>query len=252
MTKPSLQRWTVVVTRPCDEAGSICEAITKAGGEPLAIPVLRISPSKDLQKFEAQVSAHSIADVQIFVSQHAASSVSEQWRQQDIAVTGKLFAVGLTTASQLSQFGHIGIPNDGEFTSEGLLKIADLQEVADTNIAIYRGQSGRETLKQVLQSRGAKVTYIEAYQRLKITDPIEGTMVAKLANAKQLVVLCTSVATGIGLTERVTQVRTQLLGDAKLVVPSERVKQALGAYYSDITVANSAMDEDMLAAIQSF
>ncbi len=239
----------MVITRPSNQSSVIYDLVRKAGGEGLAIPVLDILPAKNQARFAAEVKRNLCADFHIFVSQHAAKEISMQWYQQQIGATGELIAVGQSTASRLEGISEVTIPSDGEYTSEGVLKLSALQNLANKHVIIYRGQSGRETLKQQLQRRGATVTYVEAYQRRSICTSIEAKKLEKLRSAKQLAVLCTSVQSGQGLATRLTYTKESLPNTAKVIVPSERVKLALDEYFPDILVADSAMDEAMLAAI---
>ena len=143
----------MVITRPSSQSAALCDLVRKAGGEGLAIPVLDILPAKNQARFATEVKRNLCADFHIFVSQHAAKEVSMQWHQQQISVTGDLIAVGQSTASQLKEIGEVTIPSDGEYTSEGVLKLSALQKLANKHVVIYRGQSGRETLKQQLQRK---------------------------------------------------------------------------------------------------
>ena len=50
--------------------------------------------------------------------------------------------------------------------SEGLLSLTELLDVQDKNVVIFRGNGGREHIATTLEHRGAKVSYIESYQRV--------------------------------------------------------------------------------------
>lgn len=49
--------------------------------------------------------------------------------------------------------------------SEGLLSLPALQAVTGQRFLVFRGQGGRELLRETLQARGARVSVIELYRR---------------------------------------------------------------------------------------
>jgi uroporphyrinogen-III synthase len=48
-----------------------------------------------------------------------------------------------------------------------LLALAELRSVRGETIIVFRGEGGRERLKDVLESRGARVIYAECYRRVR-------------------------------------------------------------------------------------
>lgn len=80
---------------------------------------------------------------------------------------GQVFAVGKATKKALQSLGvsHIITPN--QENSEGLLALpALIQDITGKTITIVRGDGGREHLADTLIGRGAKVSYLESYQRV--------------------------------------------------------------------------------------
>ena len=81
------------------------------------------------------------------------------WKSSCVIAVGKkthnaLLNLGINSISPLQQ------------DSEGLLTLSQLQLVKNRDVIIVRGDGGRELIAESLKERGAKVQYIEAYQRL--------------------------------------------------------------------------------------
>jgi uroporphyrinogen-III synthase len=80
----------------------------------------------------------------------------------------KVAAIGYATATQLRNSGFEEVISPSErFDSEALLACPELQDIGGRNIIVFRGEGGREKLKEGLEARGARVTYAECYRREK-------------------------------------------------------------------------------------
>lgn len=81
------------------------------------------------------------------------------------------FAVGPSSGAILAaQQFPVVLPK--QTNSEGLLALAQLQQVTNKQVLLLKGQGGRQTLSQVLQQRGAKVTELALYQRRPLARPL--------------------------------------------------------------------------------
>jgi uroporphyrinogen-III synthase len=104
----------------------------------------------------------------IFVSSNAATIgsdwIDQYWPQFPQGV--ELIALGPATSHVLTdRLGcQVILPSTG-ITSEDVLKLPQLESLAEAKIAIFRGSGGRELLAETLRSRGAAVEYIEVYGR---------------------------------------------------------------------------------------
>jgi len=83
------------------------------------------------------------------------------------------FAVGNATKQALLAIGVTQVlsPPPQQEHSEGLLKLAELADVNDKKVVIFRGNGGREHIANGLSQRGAKVSYLESYLRVWRTLP---------------------------------------------------------------------------------
>jgi len=159
----------VAVTRPIDQAESLCEAIQRHGGDAISFPLLAISPLDDYHKFENVITDLERADWAIFISTNAVNQSLPRILKKFgcIPENLKFAAIGHQTAKELSLYGihQVLIPHT-RFDSETLLALAEMQDVKNKNIIIFRGVGGREVLADTLKSRGANVTFAESYHRV--------------------------------------------------------------------------------------
>jgi uroporphyrinogen-III synthase len=161
-----LQGLSVLVTRPANRAGSLCELIEQHHGRPIRFPAMEIAPAPDAEQVRSDLTRVSQADLLVFVSVnavHYAFPLLPDMLPADLAIA----AVGRATARKLTEYGLDPdfLPRDG-YDSEGLLALDGLQDMQGKQIVIVRGIGGRSKLKDELERRGARVDYAEVYQRL--------------------------------------------------------------------------------------
>ena len=152
----------IVLTRPRDQTRSLARKIEAAGGRPILFPALEIwarSPSAESRELL------SGADKAIFISANAVE-FGLRFAGAGLPAHVLIGAIGQATAMALREqgYGNIIVAQAG-FDSEALLATPQMQAVSGERIVIFRGVGGRETLRNVLCQRGAKVEYIECYER---------------------------------------------------------------------------------------
>ena len=159
----------VAVTRPVDQAASICEAIVHHGGKALLFPLIAISPLQDYSEFDQAISALAHADWAIFISTNAVDNALPRIIKKfgNVPENLKVAAIGHQTAKALAVYGiHKVLTPQTRFDSETLLALAEMQDVANKSIIIFRGVGGRDVLADSLKVRGANVTFAECYRRI--------------------------------------------------------------------------------------
>lgn len=163
-----LQNLHVAVTRPADQAQSLCEAINLHGGHAIPFPLLAVTALADYQAFERQISSLPSTDWAIFISSNAVDFAMPHVLKKfgSIPANLKFAAIGQQTAKALAQYGiqNILMPQT-RFDSESLLALVEMQHVAGKTIAIFRGVGGRELMADTLKARGANVYFAESYRR---------------------------------------------------------------------------------------
>lgn len=159
----------VVVTRPAHQAGALAELIEQAGGRAILFPALEIFDAQDMGPLSAVIDRLERFDLAIFISPNAVGKAMNLIRARRGWPPGlRCAAVGKGSCKALARFGidNVLVPQD-RFDSEGLLALPELQEMAGKRVAIFRGEGGRELLREELTRRGADLTVVECYRRGK-------------------------------------------------------------------------------------
>jgi uroporphyrinogen-III synthase len=173
---PALHGLRVLVTRPADQAGPLCRLIIEAGGEALRLPTLEIRDPdpRDAARLIAVIEALEGYDLAVFISVNAVTRGMEfiQARRAWPA-TVKVATVGASSAQALARCGlNVDLVPAHQFNSEALLALEELQDMRGKRVVIFRGNGGRDVLRDALIQRGAAVEYVEVYRRVcPVVDP---------------------------------------------------------------------------------
>jgi uroporphyrinogen-III synthase len=160
-----LKERTIVVTRPAHQAQALYKQITAWGGRCLVFPSLIITPLVDLPQLNPIFHAAPPIDKFIFTSANAVTAVMPYWPAQK---PWSVFAIGPGTAQALAASSITAqLPKDGEYSSEGLLRLPALQSVSQQKIVIFSGLGGKDLLEKMLTAKGAHVQKIAVYQRVR-------------------------------------------------------------------------------------
>lgn len=215
----------VWLTRPAHQAAEWAAGLEAAGAVVDVEPLLDIAPPDDEATARAALAAAERADVIIATSPNA---VRAAWRlRPDFAPTGRLCAVGDATGAALRQATGraVDVPHAAD-TSEALLDLPILSNVAGATVALLSGAGGRRQLTAELAARGAQVHKVALYRRRPVA--IEHARLAALINANHAAV----VTSGEALLQLCALLQSCSraaiapgLRRIQLVVPSPRVVQ---------------------------
>ena len=164
------------ITRPIHQAQPLVSLINDAGGEALLFPLLEITALESPVALELVSHTLHEYDWAIFVSPNAVEQgLSYVLSHRAWPKALKVAAVGPGSAQALAARGveHIQVPANG-YDSEALLRLSffDASEIQGCRIVIFRGETGREWLRQHLEARGAQVDYAPCYSRVcRMIDP---------------------------------------------------------------------------------
>lgn len=261
MATPSadrLRELRVLITRPADRAGELLDALKTAGADTLHLPALTIAAldehqhSSQLQRARQSILDLDHYDALIFISvnavEHGMAMIENYWPQLPVKQT--YWAIGAATCKALAERGIRAAAGDGAMNSEALLARPELQSMTHQKIAIVRGLGGRETLAHTLRERGARVDYIECYQRQ-----------APVASASEQCALidrfqpnCSVVNSGETLLNLSHWLPSEHpLFQCPIITPSERVTalaRKLG-YARPVTAENAGLDATIHALLAS-
>lgn len=157
----------IVITRPTGQAGKLSNLIKAVGGEVISFPLIEIAPLNNYQAFEASIRDIEAYDWAVFISSNAVQNAMPLLSKHKLPASLKFAAIGPNTAAELAKFGiqNTLIPHQ-RFDSESLLALAEMQDVKNQKVMIFRGIGGREVLADTLKARGAEVHFAECYQRI--------------------------------------------------------------------------------------
>ena len=231
---------------------SLEAALTGGGAQVHQLPVQIIEPVPDDDvAIKAQIGAIDSYQKAIFVSRYAAY-FALHWLdncQLSQRPANQCFAIGPTTAALLRE-KQIQVTLPGSvWSSEGLLALPEMNNVAGQNIIIFRGLGGRPHLGEVLAERGALVEYCELYKRLP--DQRFGGEIIGLLDSERTSVLVALSGGALDALLAVGGKRHQpLMLKTPVIVPGTRLQNhAQGLGFVKVVVAPSPLAKDIERAI---
>ncbi len=248
-----LRGLTVLVTRPAGQGESLVAAIRAMGARAVHFPLLVIEPVADPSRqavITQQIQELDNYHVLIFVSTNAArfglAWIDRFWPQFPAGV--EVLAVGPATAAALQQLPCEVQVSPAGMQSEDILALPLLNRVDDRKIALFRGVGGRELLAETLRRRGARVDYIETYERRPPGD--SGTQLHSLIRSESINVITVTSAQILDTFCGLVDIKRNGLNLLPLLVPSERVREkALDAGFIKVISCAGATDEAIIAAL---
>lgn len=244
---------SVVITRPAAESQRLQTLIREAGGVPLLCPALQILDAPDTAALDAAIARLHEFDLAIFVSPSAVhKAMTRITARRTLPLTLRCAAIGPGGARALHRFGVsdvIAPPADSaRYDSESLLASQFLQDVRGKRVVIFRGDGGRELLRDTLVARGAQVQTVACYRRGKPTfDP--APLLAAWARGAVAAVIVTSSEGLAHFSEHLGPAGEAYLRDTPVIVPHPRIAAAARERGLQRIVESAAGDEAMVGAL---
>jgi uroporphyrinogen-III synthase len=244
----------ILVTRPEHQADKLCQLITEQGGEAIRFPTLAIVGHEDRAGIQKKLAQMAKFHWLVFISANAVNfAVKANGGKIHHNNSPRLVAIGPATAQALQSIGlAVDLMSTAPHNSVTLLAMAQLQDIAGQHFLIVRGSGGREDLAETLRARGAKVEYLEVYNRI-MPHSDSSQVLALLATRQLAVVTATSVETLQNLLIMLGPSARQHLLTTPLVVISERIRQAAVAMgFEQVAVTEFASDMAMLKTVTTY
>lgn len=247
--EPSLKNLHIVVTRPADQAASLSEAIRHHGGFVADFPLIAIQPLDDYRAFDQAITELEHADWAIFISTNAVDNAMPRVlrRYGNVPESVNFAAIGHQTAKELGRFGvHNVLTPHTRFDSETLLALAEMQDVANKTVLIFRGLGGRELLSDTLKARGAHVIFAESYQRI---NPQADTQLLNQLwqHGKLDAIIVTSSEAMRNLLDLAA--KTEWLRHVTLCVNHARIAEVPMQYGLKVLIANASGDDALIQSL---
>ena len=240
----------VLITRPTILASRIAKQLAVLGATPFVFPTILIEPSIDREQLKTKLASLLGVYAVIFVSPSAVEITLVDGIKLPYSI--KVFAPGLGTAEELNLHGvdNVLIPLRN-FDSEGLLQLTDLQavHVNGRRILIFRGNGGRELLREELAQRGAQVEVITTYHRCIPTTP-PTRLLELLTEKKVTAISIMSSSAVINLVARVPALdRKHILFSLPVYASHKRIKAAAEALGFLSVIETGPGDKGLIAAL---
>lgn len=245
---------TILVTRPAPAAEELVSRLRKAGRVAWSMPLIEFTPGTGLDGLPTQLALQQEGDLVFILSQHAIHYAQPALTRAGITWPANLhyYAIGRTTALALHTASGLDVvwPHERE-TSEVLIQLPALQQVAGKRALILRGNGGRELLAETLQQRGADVQFVECYQRC--AKIYEGAIEGRRWRDRGIDTL---VVTSGEMLQQLFSLfpeidREEWLIHCRLLVVSERLAiRARELGWRKIRVADGADNDALLRALQ--
>jgi uroporphyrinogen-III synthase len=194
-----LAGWRVLVPRPVDQAGELSALLRAVGAEPVAVPLIAISPPEDLGPFDLaliDLASGRFAWVG-FTSANAVDAVIRRARElgvdNAIPADTKVAAVGPGTAAALRRAGlPVDLVPPGKGSADAIAALWPTAHSGET-VLLPRSDIARPGLPDALLAKGYRVEMVTAYRT--VVQPLPAGLTAELRADRFHAILLTSPST---------------------------------------------------------
>lgn len=161
----------VVITRPGERALPLCQALEARGAKVATLEVMRLEALDETpavrQAWLDFDNFQRVVAVSPFAARCLAEGLDRYWPQ--LPLGPRFYALGAGSAQVIHE--RLGVrvhrPSSAQgSTSESLLALPSLQDLAGQRVLLVAGEGGRGWLAEELIRRGARLTRLALYRRL--------------------------------------------------------------------------------------
>ena len=242
----------VLICRPGERGEALAAALRERGENVESLNVMQLEAlpeTPEMRRIWLDIDQyHKIIVISPFAATCLSEALDRFWPQLPIGID--YYSVGSATAATLyDQLGvrvHVPDLSAGEDTSEALLALASLQQLAHQRILLVAGEGGRSLLAESLAKRGAKVTRVAVYRRTY--HPLAPALQTRLSSGNYRALIVTSSE----LLEHLAKWCNQAALNQPLIVSSRRLATLAGILgFCDLKVASGATPAALIAALET-
>ena len=246
----------LISTRPYEKNIALFKELENENILLLNYPLTEIKALEDYAEFDLILSNLNNYQHIIFISTNAVNSFAKRLKNLKIKLPNHIIfsSIGPMTREALENEFNINIHCPKEnYDSEHLIKNKIFDDLQDKKVLIIRGTGGRETLKHMLEEKGAKVDYGECYIRnyLKIEQE---KLSQELKNCTDIFILISSSGSAFQLESH----PGQWIGNykTKFIVNHKKIEFSLrngnyGSRLDDVIVTKDLSAKSLLDIIQA-
>lgn len=244
----------VLVTRPDERGKQLVELLAQQHIFAIHQPLFTVEAGRELPTLPLLLSSLNKGDYLFATSKNAVDFAHQTLQETGFGWRGDLhyFAVGQGSANYFASLTEQAVRYPFNLTSsEGLLELAEMQDLTGKNVVVLRAETGRELFAEQVALRGATVKMVECYQRVPISESL-GEKISLAKRAGIDLVVATSCEILTILTENTLESDRQWLLDCRLVVVSQRIADSavrLGWQPKHIFISEKADNASLLTTL---
>jgi len=246
----------LISTRPYEKNIALFKELENENILLLNYPLTEIKALEDYAEFDLILSNLNNYQHIIFISTNAVNSFAKRLKNLKIKLPNHIIfsSIGPMTREALENEFNINIHcPEKNYDSEHLIKNRIFNDLQDKKVLIIRGTGGRETLKHMLEEKGAKVDYGECYIRNYL--PIKQEKLnQELKNCTAIFILISSYSSAFQLESH----PEQWISDykTKFIVNHKKIEFSLrngnyGSRLDDVIVTKDLSAKSLLDIIQA-
>jgi len=243
----------LISTRPSEKNIGLLKGLENTSISLLSHPLTEIIPLKNYDKFDEILNNLKNYQHIIFISSNAVQFFISRISKLSIKLPKHIIfsSIGPTTQKALKDNFDINVhcPKKN-FDSKHLLKNKVFEHVQNKKVLVVRGVGGRESLKKMLEEKGADVDYGECYVRNYL--PINFKKIQQEIKAyNSIFLLISSQESAINFLAQNKEDDWQWLKSTKIIVNHPRIKKVLDLTFDKIILTNDVALNSLIKIVKS-